>query len=240
MKLYDQAMQDIHAALSPLSGRTWAFDAARVWPDAGESELVLGRDAAYELGGDGKPAASALLVTSNAALAPRDEVCLYGPDLSEIAGDSPYARLAFVRVDELGSDDDSVYKAIREIDFVKYHVFPKGYMMRASVESHREQVRVAKSAIKNHISFAAVGADFIRKYRENAHVQAVRLLFVTDPRADYSLLSDAAARADDITKALNHFLEGIPTDCGHCDLKPICDEVEGMRELHFKNAKSKK
>ena len=25
----------------------------------------------------------------------------------------------------------------------------------------------------------------------------------------------------------------MPTDCGSCSLKPICDEVEGMKELHF-------
>jgi hypothetical protein len=25
----------------------------------------------------------------------------------------------------------------------------------------------------------------------------------------------------------------MPTDCSACRLKPICDEVEGMKELHF-------
>jgi hypothetical protein len=28
-------------------------------------------------------------------------------------------------------------------------------------------------------------------------------------------------------------------DCASCKLKPICDEVEGLRELHMKKEKEK-
>ena len=43
----------------------------------------------------------------------------------------------------------------------------------------------------------------------------------------------AAKKANDITNTLTHILEGLPTDCSVCSLKGICDEVEGMKELHF-------
>ena len=46
-------------------------------------------------------------------------------------------------------------------------------------------------------------------------------------------LKPNAKKVDDITKTLSHILDGLPTDCGHCSLKPVCDEVEGMKELHF-------
>ena len=46
-------------------------------------------------------------------------------------------------------------------------------------------------------------------------------------------LKPIAKKADDITKTLSHILDGLPTDCGHCQLKPVCDEVEGMREMHL-------
>ena len=36
-----------------------------------------------------------------------------------------------------------------------------------------------------------------------------------------------------ITNTLTHIMEGLPTDCTVCQLKDICDEVEGMKELHF-------
>ena len=39
--------------------------------------------------------------------------------------------------------------------------------------------------------------------------------------------------AKDVTGTLTHILEVLPTDCSVCALKDICDEVEGMKELHF-------
>ena len=53
-----------------------------------------------------------------------------------------------------------------------------------------------------------------------------------------SLLSDVALKAlakksADVTGTLTHIFEGLPTDCSVCALKDICDEVEGMKELHF-------
>ena len=38
------------------------------------------------------------------------------------------------------------------------------------------------------------------------------------------------------TSALNHILDNV-FDCSTCNLKEICDEVEGMKELHIKKAK---
>jgi hypothetical protein len=45
-----------------------------------------------------------------------------------------------------------------------------------------------------------------------------------------------AKLADGITSTLTHILEGLPTDCSVCQLKDVCDEVEGMKELHFGKA----
>lgn len=46
-------------------------------------------------------------------------------------------------------------------------------------------------------------------------------------------MKDNAKKAHDITDTLTHILEGLSTDCSVCALKDICDEVEGMKELHF-------
>ena len=42
-----------------------------------------------------------------------------------------------------------------------------------------------------------------------------------------------AKRVRDITRTLSKILEGMQTDCSSCSLKSICDEVEGLKELHF-------
>ena len=83
------------------------------------------------------------------------------------------------------------------------------------------------------MSFRSVGADFIRRYKQNRSILAVKLLFITAPDADYAAMARDAKTVKDITLSLTRIMEGMPTDCGSCNLKAICDEVEGMRELHF-------
>ena len=59
------------------------------------------------------------------------------------------------------------------------------------------------------------------------------MIFVTDPGADFAAARKSAKDVKNITMSLSQILKGMPTDCGSCNLKPICDEVEGMKELHF-------
>lgn len=233
MRLYDSVITATKEQLSPFTPRVWDYEERKAWPDAGVSELVLQRDAAYELGGSGRPAVNFTCVTTDDKWMPQNQVLLYGPDLREIKADAPYARIALLATAPLSEDDEEAYKAIRDMEFVKYHVFPKGYMFRISSGDFREQVRVSKNALRKGISFRNVGFDFIRQYLKNPNILRVQLIFVTDPKAPYQMFQDSAKKSADITRTLTHILDGMPTDCSSCNLKPVCDEVEGMRELHF-------
>ena len=166
---------------------------------------------------------------------------LYGPDMKEIKGDVPFARLVILGVKDIDVEKkDATYAAIRNIEFVKYHVFPDGYMMRVSPESSREQIRVSKKAIKKGISFYKVGCDFIKQYKKNPNITNVRVIFITK-NVDFKALHDTAKKIDDVTKTMNTILEGMPEDldCASCSFKPVCDEVEGLKELHFGKAAKK-
>ncbi len=237
MKLYNPIIQGTEELLRPLRPKVWAYDAAAAWEDVGESELVLMRDAAYELGGSDMPAVNYTCVTTDSRLIDENQVLLYGPDLKDIHGDCAYARIVLLRVADIEGDgedgDEEAYKAIRDMEFVKYHVFPKGYMFRISSGDFREQVRVGKKAIRSGISFRTVGFDFIKQYLKNPNILRAKIIFVTAPEAPYKTFLDNAQKVSEITKTLTHILDGIPMDCGFCQLKPICDEVEGMKELHF-------
>ncbi len=233
MKLYDAVIRSTREQMSPYKPKVWTYAEQGAWPDAGVSELVLQRDAAYELGGSGLPAVNYTCVTTDGGLIGENQVALYGPDLREIKKDTPYARIALIRTTQLGEEDEAAYKAIRDMEFVKYHVFPKGYMFRISSGDFREQVRVSRIALKKGISFRSVGFDFIRRYLKNPNVLQVQLIFVTAAEAPYQTLWENAKTSADITRTLTHILDGLPADCGSCSLKPVCDQVEGMRELHF-------
>ena len=75
--------------------------------------------------------------------------------------------------------------------------------------------------------------NYISEYKKDPNVIAATVIFITDPGFDYGKLKDMAKKANDITGTLTHILEGLPTDCSVCALKDVCEEVEGMKELHF-------
>ena len=235
MELFNSSIHRVEELLSVASPRKWSYDGAKCWKDAGRNELVMLREAAFELGGSAKSAVSFSCFTTDESLVGNDEVWLIGPDLNEIKGDCPFARIVLFSIQDVGEADEA-YRALQDIEFVRYHVYPEGYMIRALSEDSREQVRVRRSAIRDGISFRSVGFDYIRKFKTNENVRGVRVIFITDPAIDYKALKETARKVCDITRSLNTILEGIPTDCDSCGLKEICDEVEGMRELHFQQA----
>ena len=233
MELYNSLIKESNSLLEKGSPRAWEYRPGDAWKDIGSSELVLQKDAAYELGAMGKGSANYVLFTSSPELVDKDQILLYGSDLSEIKGEVDFARIVLLRVGLIDGDDEAVYRTLKDIEFAKYHVYPEGYMVRMSPESSREQVRVSKKALAKGISFRSVGASYVAEYKKDANVLNATVIFITDPKADYAALQAAAKKAGAVTGTLTHILEGLPTDCSICALKDICDEVEGMKELHF-------
>lgn len=240
MELYNSVIEKVIKELGSVEPKHYIYNELKAWEDVGSNQLIMLKESAFELGGDNKAAVNLSMVTSGDYIN-EDEVVVIGKDLGEINSSVPFARIAIIKVNELAGegDDDSekLFRAIQDIDFVKYHVYPKGYMVRSSSENFREQIRVSKEAIARGISFEKVGAAYIKQYKKNPSIEAVKLIFITADDADYNELKKDAKKAQDITKALSKILEGMSTDCHSCTLKPICDEVEGMKELHFGKGK---
>lgn len=226
----------INAATSIISVcdlKSSPYDESSLWQDAGRNEVVLMRDTAFELGGGDNAAIGFNLVTS--ADIGESAVLIAGSDLCDIKNDCSFARISLIQIDDI-EDEQSAYSTIRKIEYVKYHYYPQGYMMRTYSESLCEQVRVSRAAVKGGISFEKIGNSLIKKYLEQPAVKAVKVFFITDKSVAYDKLQGLALKNSEITKALNHALNNVNFDCSACNLKPICDEVDGMRELHFKNS----
>ncbi len=233
MELYNSLIKETEALVAGRETKSWAYSEADCWKDIGSNELVLQKDAAYELGAQGKGSANYVLFTSTSELVNRDQVIVCGPDLKEVRGDCDFARIVLLRVGVLDDDDEAVYRILKDIEFAKYHVHPEGYMVRMSPESHREQVRVSRKALAAGVSFRSIGASYIAEYKKDPNVMNATVIFCTAPGMDYAKMQTLAKKSTDVTNTLTHILEGLPTDCSVCALKDICDEVEGMKELHF-------
>lgn len=223
MKFFDSLIDTVSDLFSSLEQKS--FDKGEPWKDAGTNQVVMRRDTACELEGTGFN-----LVTSREI---SDGITVIGDDLGDIKDNRSFARISIVQIEDIG-DEQKSYNLIKKIEYVKYHCFPDGFMMRSTSRSHKEAVRVSKTAVKNGIDFRSVGSLLINKYKENPAVKGVRILFITHPLANYEAAEKAACRNSEIAETLNHIMNSINFDCDTCNLKAICDEVEGMKELHFK------
>lgn len=233
MKLYNDIIQETRSELGRADQR-WVYEAGAAWADLGENEVILRREAAYELGAEGREAVHYLCVGTEKGVLEQDEILLYGDDLPAIREDRDYARIAILSLHELPDDEDEAYRVIRDLEFTKYRIFPRGFMMRISSSGNREQVRVRRADLDAGLTFARVGANFVEAYHRKPQVEHVQIIFVTRPEL-VKPLEALGRKCRALTDALNHIFEGMPTNCSACQLKPICDEVEGMRELHFKH-----
>ncbi|MDE5891602.1 MAG: carbon monoxide dehydrogenase [Acetatifactor sp.] len=233
MHLYDNLIQESlnlvnEAVLRPLP----LADGQSLWEAEREQRLIFQKDMAYELGGSGLPAVSALAFTSQPAEA--DRLLLYGPDLPQLHADTPYARLTILHIDDRDwSSDQQAYQFLRRMEYTRYHVYPQGFMMRISTSAGREPVRVSRKALQKGLDFAQVGQLFLNAYHKHPQVQAATLLFVTAPDFPYERLAQKAAKMEAVTSSLDQIFNHLVMDCYSCSLKPVCDEVEGLRELHF-------
>ncbi len=229
MNLYEECFLTMDELLRGRRVTELDIHACGEWEDVGNNQLVFQNDTAYELGGGNLDAISTLALTDSSDRVPRDSVLLCGKDLPDISQDVPFARIALIRVaDDAMGDGNSLYNSIRKIEYTRYHTNPKGYMMRISAFTHRESVRVSKKMLGKGLDFAKVGKLFIDSYHRHSQVQAVKLIFITDPEFPFDELQKVNKRSENITKALDHLLSDIKMDCDSCNLKAVCEEVEEL------------
>lgn len=70
-------------------------------------------------------------------------------------------------------------------------------MNRASVEKHRENIRISRDAVKKGISFKRVGKSMIEHYKTCPNVEHVQVIFITEPLEAFSTLTGIARREKD-------------------------------------------
>lgn len=227
MDFFNSLIAEVNNLIDCLKRKSFSYEKSGTWQDIGYNEVILQRDTASELEGVGFN-----LITTRSV---NDEIVVIGDDIPVIDGNRKFARVCVIQVEET-EEQQKAYNLIRKIEYTKYHVFPEGYMIRTTSRSHKEAVRVSEKAVKNGIDFSKVGNLLINKYKENSAVKGVKVIFVTDENADYKAFEEIARKNNDITETLNHVMNSVNFDCDTCKLKPICDEVEGMKELHFKTS----
>ncbi len=229
MTLYNQLINQI-LSLLPSECKRLDYKPSSL-EKADKNNILLLKDTAYELGGSQKPCISTMAVSGTMHF--ENSVLLIGKDIFEIKDDSAFAKIVLIEIDDI--DEDDAFNKIKELELVRYGFCPKGFMTRASALNMREQIRVSKKAVRAQVGFSDFGSMLIDEYLKNPIVKGVEVIFVTQPDI-IGELGVIAEKIKDTTSALNHIFDNILFDCKSCTLKAICDEVEGMKELHMKKA----
>ena len=164
-----------------------------------------------------------------------NSVYLQGLDLDKIKTDSPFGKFVFIQIENFENEQDT-FNNIKELEALRYHLSVDGFMTRASAFNMREQIRVSKKAIKSGVTFGDYGHALLKEYLKISYVKSAEIYFVTN-FDEFEYLNSAAKKISQTTSALNHIFDNVMFDCSTCNLKEICDEVDGLKELHLKNVK---
>ncbi len=212
--------------------------------DVGSNNMIFRDECAYELGDKN----SLSFELSSSSIKVEDKIYLVGKDLSEIQGNEDFVRITLLQIEDEGSSassngdsngssnggglsGDALYNRLEQIKLTKYKVSPKGYMLRTST-GNKEKVRVSKELAKNG-SFSQIGSAYLQAYKKLDYVEHVTLIFVVGESDLYESLRKIANRKAEITDTIDHILKGFMiNDCDSCSAKDLCDEVEGLREIH--------
>ena len=231
MELYDKLISGIYEKLPVKADKIQRYGPSLA-AEKGDKNAVIFRDeTAFELGAERTNSVCSVLFTSREVA---DEVLLYGKDIAEIASNPPLAHFVVVSLD---GQRELKYEELKEIEFSLYRICPRGYGVRISPAGGREVVRVSKQAKADGLSFINVGCSYIEEFRKNPLVKNVRVIFSTRDDTDYAALSLIAKKANAVTKALASGFENLNAGCGGCAMKPVCDEIDGLRELHLGKTK---
>ena len=198
-----------------------------------QNSVIFLSDTAFELGGNNKPCVSSLAVSSDMTFS--NSVFLQGNDLDKIKSDSPFGKFVFIQVEDFPDEQDTFNK-IKELEALRYHLSVDGFMTRASALNMREQIRVSKKAVKSGITFADYGNAILMEYLKFPYVKSSEIYFSTDFN-DFEKLNSVAKKINQTTSALNHIFDNVMFNCSSCNLKEICDEVDGLKEIHLKSIK---
>lgn len=193
--------------------------------DVGSDNMIFKSDCAYELGENNS--LSFELSTSDIAI--EDKIYLCGKDLNEIDANEDFIRITLLNVRDDKLTSNALYDRLEQIKLVKYKVSPKGYMLRTSVGG-KERVRVSKEL---RASFSQIGSAYLKEYKKLNYVNNVTIIFIVGKCDLSNEFVKLANKKKEINDTIDHILKGLMVnDCDACSVKDLCDEVEGLREIH--------
>ncbi|HPI93212.1 MAG TPA: hypothetical protein PK350_08765 [Deltaproteobacteria bacterium] len=237
MNVFDQHLDEVRQALASgdlrIKAGTCLFDPERTWPRGRPGDIILSTDTAIELGHPQTESLAFLMWTDSSDMVVDGRITVVGPDLDGLApGKAPFGKIVLAGVH--GFTGDNAYDRFQELDMIRFRLCLEGYMLRAVPQQNREWGRVSRQARMNGLSLRMIGNELIREYRKLDYVDAAEVIFITSSPQDIRLFRPTGEKAARIIGAMNRIFDDLEQDCDACGFRDVCDEVEGLRDMHRK------
>lgn len=231
MELFAQTIDAVGALVSTSSDRrSWIESPSFQWPSGRGRNIVLKEDMGLELGSPEQDSASCLLWTGDHSRIVDGRITLIGPDFPESPGRSiPFGKVVLAGVE--GIDEDNAYDMHRDMDFLRYELDLRGFMMRAVSQHMKEWCRISREALSMGFSARILGSSLIRLFRGRPYVKTVEVICITSSTDDVVRLREITAPAEKIIAAMNKMAVEMEFDCTSCDYQDVCDEADGLRGM---------
>jgi len=222
------ALRDFMGQLSPR--KTWDKNGTRPWPKGGPRNIVLSEDLGLELGSPEKESVSCLLWTEQPGLVNDGRITLIGPDFPESRGKSlPLGKVVLAGVH--GFNEDNAYDRHKDLEYLRYNLDLKGFMLRAVSQFMREWCRVSTEALRAGFNARILGAALMEEFASQEYVKSVEVLYITSSTADVRKLKEITGPAEKIIGAMNKMAEEMDCDCADCDYQDVCDEATELKAM---------
>ncbi len=235
MPIHDIYTEEIKGILAE-QGNTLPVLSNTNWKMLERSDFILDSETYLELGTIQNKSLSFSVCSSEIEF--EDKIFLIGNDIDNLSGKvEDYAKIVLVDIKEDG-DTNTNFKRVKEIERVKHSVVLSETMLRSSSLNGRECLRISEKAYNDGLNFSIIGSELINKLKSYDYVKNVAVYFIVDKPELIQKLRGYHRKLNMLTEALNNMFADIVLDCESCDIKEVCDEVEGMRESHKKMHKN--
>ena len=249
MNVFDESIRKVSELLTPClnsgldsglnlglkDGAAVMPTGSRLWPQEERNPFIMERDTAVELGG--WPKESINLIASTSGALPVNGVCIAAPPgiKEQIRTGKPERHISFGRILLLKTDvfpEEEIYDYQQQVQISDIRLHLRDVMVRSSGSQSLINLRIGKRAAAEGFSLETMGHTMREYFRALPHVRDAAVILLAGDSPLYKQLQPVAENIRQITLALNTIFDDIDMDCGSCNLSEICDEVEGLREMH--------
>ncbi|MBF0120087.1 MAG: hypothetical protein HQK79_14735 [Desulfobacterales bacterium] len=236
MALFDDIITEIHEF--GLNSKEFTCSNKLKWPEAGSRDIIMAQDVYVELGNPQDESAAFLVWTENIEKVRDGKIHLIGPDIKESTGKRiPFGKAVIVGVSPIKNENP--YERYREMEFLRYDLSLKGYMLRGVSQFMREWSRISVDAVKSGFSFQILGSALIAQLKRKPFVNSVEIFFVTHSCEKVRILKEIGERAMRYIQAMTKMAEEMDFDCSSCEFQTVCNDAGEMRVIRDSIRKEK-